>query len=275
MKTLLGVTGGLLLASSAVIAEPNEPKEEATVSDYRIVFHDQDGHTIAPDELKNFTGRVSYQIVSERVADPEAQDLHEQGRAAGERGDHDRAIALFEKAAELDPEWPYPFYDAAYTYLLKGDSEAAYDYYRRVDRLAPRGFFTTKVAVDSLRREREGTIKPGTYLAFVMLEWESDPQKKGDALQAILLASPEFPPGWHLMASMVRPEDRPQILEKGLDYSPDSKTRGDLLIQRALGLSQAGEVREAAELLGQVISDPESALDNEAIAKIVLAQISE
>jgi hypothetical protein len=89
---------------------------------------------------------------------------------------------------------------AAFTYLASGETKTAGDYYRQVDRSAPRGFFTGKVAVDSLRREREGMVSPGTDLAFVMLEWEADVEKKSSVFMSILKANSEFPAAWQLLA---------------------------------------------------------------------------
>jgi tetratricopeptide (TPR) repeat protein len=241
------------------------------VEQFRIVFHDEEGNPLDRDDIRKVTGRVSYQIVSDQEVIPEAKAFHDQGRAAGQRGEHGKAIQLFAKATEVDPDWPYPVYDAAFAFLLNGDAETAEEYYRRVDRLAPRGFFTTKVAVDSLRREREGSLPSGAYLAFVMLEWE-DAERRRSVLQALLQDSPEFPAAWKLFASMIEsPGERLEAIEQGLSHSPDASTRGGLLIQKAVVLSDAGRKEEAAVILRQVSADPECTLDNEAMASLVLA----
>ncbi len=243
---------------------------------FRIVFHDEQGKPVSVADLSNVIGGVGYEIVSDRDVVTEAQELHEKGRAAGHSGEHDRAIELFARATELDPEWPYPRYDAAFAYLLKGDTAVAEEHYRQVDRLAPRGFFTSKVAVDSLRREREGLVTPGVYLEYVLLELESDADKKRSVLMAILKDNPKFPPGWQLLAAMTEdPKARLRAIEQGLSHSPDATTRGDLLIQKAILLGQSDKKRgEAAAILRQVLSDPERTLENEAIATLVSAQIA-
>ena len=58
----------------------------------------------------------------------------------------------------LAPDWPYPVYDAAFTYLLQGDSLKAEERYAEVDRMAPRGFFTAKTSLDCLRRDRKSVV---------------------------------------------------------------------------------------------------------------------
>ncbi len=273
MRSLRISVAILLLALGGSTACGGAP-EQATEDQFRIVFHDEQGNPVGAEDLSKVTGRVGYQIVSDRKVVEKAQDLHEQGRTAAQGGEHDRAIKLFAEATKLDPEWPYPPYDAAFTYLLKGDAAAAEDYYRQVDRLAPHGFFTSKVAVDSLRREREGVVSPGAYLEFVMLEQEADADKRRAVLMAILKDSPKFPPGWQLLASMTQdPDERLRAIEKGLSHSPDATTRGDLLIQKAITIGQADKRDEASGILKQVLSDPERTLDNEAIATLVSAQI--
>jgi tetratricopeptide (TPR) repeat protein len=270
----LGVA--VLLVSTAAGVVSGASTEEPAVDQFRIVFHDEQGNPVDPDALFEIEGRVGYQIVSDRTPDPEAQKLHAEGRAAAQQGDHDRALELLAAASKLDPEWPYPVYDAAFTHLLQGNPAEAERHYRQVAELAPRGFFTTHVAVDSLRREREGLIPSGVYLAFVMLEWEEDADKKRSVLMAMLEDGPEFPAAWQLLASMTDDaEQRMHAIEQGLSHSPDAKTRGDLLIQKALGLVQTGENGEAVEILRRVLSDSECTLDNEAIARIVLGQVAE
>ncbi len=130
--------------------------------------------------------------------------------------------------------------------------------------------------MDSLRREREGLISPGAYLALVGLEWEEDPQKKASAVMAILEDSPAFPAAWQLLASILGNSDEQlSAIDRGLSYAPDTKTRGGLLIKKAIAASQAGKSNEAADILRQVLSDPERTLDNEAIATVILSQITE
>jgi tetratricopeptide (TPR) repeat protein len=246
------------------------------LSEFRIVFHDEQGNPVSRDELSGMSGQVGYQIVSDRALDPQAQKLHEQGRAAGEAGDYDKAIELLAEASMLDPQWPYPLYDLAFTHLLAGDAERAESCYRQVEELAPRGFFASKAAADSLRREREGVLSPGIYLAFVMLEWEPDAQKKGSALLAMLEDSPAFPAGWRLLATMLAdPDERMNAIEQGLGHAPDAKTRGDLLIQKAIELSQQDRSEDAVAILEELLADPERTLDSEAIGEIVLSQIRE
>src|ERR1019366_8272650 len=88
-----------------------------------------------------------------------AESLHQRARLAGESGDYRKAITLLEQACNLAPEWPYPVYDMAFTYLLMKDTENARKYYRKTVDLSPRGFFSAITAIDTLDREKRGTCQ--------------------------------------------------------------------------------------------------------------------
>ena len=83
-----------------------------------IVFRGADGRTLTMDELRGLTGNVRYEIVGKIDVSAEAESLHEQGRQAGGSGDYRKAITFLEQACKLAPQWPYPVYDMAFTYLL-------------------------------------------------------------------------------------------------------------------------------------------------------------
>src|SRR5262245_36182518 len=134
--------------------------------DPNIVFRSSDGRTLTLDDLKNAApGKYEYEITEEETVSAEAESLHSRGREAGGRDDYALALTLFTKAAELDPEWPYPVYDRAFIHLLMGDSEAARADYQKTVTLAPRGFFKAISAVDALTKEKGGQFPEGTYLA--------------------------------------------------------------------------------------------------------------
>jgi tetratricopeptide (TPR) repeat protein len=118
------------------------------------------------NDLQHETGTFQYEIHGDVDVPAEAQSLHQQGRRAGEQGDHKKAIVLFERASALSPQWPYPVYDRAYEHLLMKDYSRAREYYQKTLKLAPRGFFTAITAVDTLEREQKGDLPTGTYLSF-------------------------------------------------------------------------------------------------------------
>jgi hypothetical protein len=207
----------------------------------RVVFRDAKGRELTEADLAGLTGSFGWEVVGGDGVPAKAQELHRRGREAGAKGDHDGALELFAQARTEAPRWPYPVYDAAYTYLLKGDAAKAEELYAAVDQMAPRGFFTAKTALDCLRREKAGDVEPGTYRAYVLLEWEKDRARKKAALERMVKRSPRFPAAWKDLA-LLQDDDEAKLglIEKGLSHAPDGETRGILLINKALTLNGRG-----------------------------------
>lgn len=240
-----------------------------------IVFKDQSGRTLTKEDLKNSSGNFSWEMQSETLIPKEARRLHQLGRDAGQRNESKVAIEHFEKAAKMAPDWPYPLYDAAYTYLLTGDFVKAYELYKRVDDMAPRGFFTAKTAVHTLRRERKGELPKGTYFYFLSIEWADDRSKKLQIADQLVAKVPNFAPAWKVKAVLESDDgNRLAYLENGLKADPDLETRGFLLINKALLLQKQAKKAEAVKILGELALDPASPLDIEAIAKKSLAMLN-
>lgn len=243
-----------------------------TASAADVVFKDKAGRVLTRQDLQKATGKFAWEIQSDRDVPMQAKALHEKGRAAGQKGDYTAAIRYFQEASGLAPSWPYPIYDAAFTFLLQGDSAKALESYERVNTLAPRGFFTAKTAAHALRKEKAQKLPAGIYLAYLSLEWKSDPIEKGKVVDAILQAAPGFAPAWKAKALLS--DDNAQrlaFLEKGLAADPDPETYGFLRINQALALSKKGERAKAIEILGSLALDPKSPVDIEALAKHALA----
>jgi len=165
-----------------------------------IVIRSADGRTLTLEELKSATGTVRYEVFGAADIPAEASGLHQRAREAGGRGEYQQAISLLTKASELAPQWPYPIYDRAYTHLLMKDFDAARADYQRTVALAPRGFFTAITALDTLTREQAGQFPPGTYLAYLSLEWVNDRAKKLDMGRQLVRKLPRFALGWKELA---------------------------------------------------------------------------
>jgi tetratricopeptide (TPR) repeat protein len=244
------------------------------MDDSSVIFQDDQGRVLTHDDLQRI-GRTGDQDAPEETGIPEeARRLHQQGREAGGSGEYEAALKLFEQAHQLAPDWPYPLYDAAFTYLLNEDTARAEEYYARVDRMSPRGFFTAKAALDSLRREREGMIPKGSYRMLMLLEYEGNRGKKHSILKGILSESPKFPVAWKEMVTLLdKDEEKVQAVLEGLQHDPDPDTRGMLLITRALLVSEKDERNKAIEILGGVALDPESTIACERLAKMLLTNL--
>lgn len=238
-----------------------------------LVFRDAAGRELRHSDLKNVSGRFTWQLSSNIEVSSEAKKFHELGRTAGQRGDTTAALGYFEQAEKSAPGWPYPVYDAAFTYLLQKQYTKAYVLYRKVDAMAPRGFFTVKTAVHTLKREQEHKLPTGTYLRLVSLEW-LDPSEQAKATQIMTDELPTFAPGWKARAALeTNSKKRMEYLNKGLSVPVDDETKGFLMINRALLMNEMGKRAAAVKLLGTLALDPSSPQDIEALAKHSLSSI--
>jgi tetratricopeptide (TPR) repeat protein len=200
-----------------------------------------------------------------------AEALHDEGRKAGSAGDPVRALELFHQAHQLEPAWPYPPYDMAFTYLLNDYLEQAERWYEIVDKLAPRGFFTSKTTLDLVRRERRGEFPSGFTSAFVALEWEPEDRQR-HILQQIVTAHPRCAPAWHRLACLTQEAGaRLELIERGLAASPDDETYGVLTSNKALLLIRQGKPDEGQRLLRELLADTRCTTGVEAMAKMSLA----
>lgn len=201
----------------------------------------------------------------------EASQLHQQARAAGARGDYENAISLLIRAHQLAPDWPYPVYDMAFTYLLMNDSENARTHYRETVRLSPRGFFTAITALAALDKEAEGKLPQGTYVTYMSLEWTNDSAKKQETIRSLVQRVPQFAPVWKEYALICHDADRKlEAIEKGLAADPDAETLGILMINQALTLHKQGNKEQAKQILGDLAADPKTTFANEHLAKNAL-----
>jgi tetratricopeptide (TPR) repeat protein len=237
----------------------------------QLVFRDAAGRQLTVSDLEGATGRVSWEVIGAENVPPEAKRLHQEARAAGGRGDYARALALFDQARDQAPDWPYPLYDAAYTYLLLDEPRMAEELYRRVDRMAPRGYFTCKASLDTLRRERAGELPAGFAKAYATTEW-MDPREKRRLLAGIVDKFPGFALAWKDLAVLLDDDtSRLNAIEQGLRGRPDAETLGILLINKASILARRGDRDTAVAILGELVLSPDSTLATEHLAKAVLS----
>jgi tetratricopeptide (TPR) repeat protein len=259
----------IVLVAAACSKKGSPERDEA-----RVVFRGADGREVKAEELGDDAGELNWEVVGAGSVSPQARALHEQGRAAGGKGDYAKALELLGAAHEKAPGWPYPLYDIAYTYELQGEEAKAEEAYARVDALAPRGFFTAKTSLDCLRRQRGGALPPGFCKSFATLEW-AKPAEKKKALEGVVEKFPNYAPAWKELAALLDDDGaRTRAIEQGLAHEPDGETRGILLVNKALLLDQRGEHEAAVKLLEGVTLDPNATLSAEALAKATLRKLT-
>ena len=237
----------------------------------RLVFRDAAGRELTVRDLRGYTGRGRWEVIGADDVPPEAKRLHQEAREAGGRGDYARALDLLDQARAIAPRWPYPVYDAAFTYLLLGEPRMAEELYQRVDLMAPRGYFTCKASLDTLRRERAGELFPGFARAYATTEW-MDPAERKRLLAGIVDKFPGFALAWKDLSTLLDDDaSRLHAIEQGLRGRPDGETLGVLLINKASILARRGERDTAVAILGELALSPDSTLATEHLAKVVLA----
>ncbi|MBC8135457.1 MAG: hypothetical protein H8F28_06160 [Fibrella sp.] len=240
-----------------------------------MIYRDGNGRELTEADLANATGTVNWSIAGKDDVPQKAQVLHQQARVAGGAGDYKMALNLLSQANKEAPDWPYPLYDAGFTFLLTGETNKALENYAAALRLAPRGFFTAITAVDTLKREKQGDLPPGTYKQFVQWEWMENPVEKKRAVESMIRQTPNFAPAYKELASLLDDDVASlQAIEKGLTHKPDAETRGFLLVNKSLILSRQDKKEQAVQILGDLILNPATPTDIEQIARSTLADIS-
>jgi tetratricopeptide (TPR) repeat protein len=231
----------------------------------RVEFTRANGEKVS-DLRKVDGGRVDYQVLGGEPVPAEAQRLHNDARKKGEAGDYQSALALLRQATKVAPDWPYPYYDMAFTYLLQGDQSNAFWYYKETDRREPKGFFTTKTALWTLEREEKGIFPKGTYLAYVSLEW-TEPKKRGEMIGQMITNLPVFAPAWKERALLVEDKESSAWFDKALSLEPDLETYGICMLNKAAILEHEGKTSEAMQMVEKLLQDDTSTIGTKAVAR--------
>lgn len=236
--------------------------------DTKVTYKNETGQKVSA--LPQADGNYSYEVLGGQPVPHEAKRLHEQARAEGQAGRYDAALKLFDQAITAAPDWEYPHYDMAFTYLLKGDDDKALQKYQQVDKMEPSGFFITKTALWTLERERDGKFPKGTYIAYVALEWASQ-EEKSNRVERIIERLPDFTPAWKDKVLLTEDRDlRAQYLDKALAMESDRETHGLLVLNKAAGLRADGKKADAQTLLENLATNQASTIANKALARKLL-----
>jgi tetratricopeptide (TPR) repeat protein len=247
--------------------------DDGTGQNVTVTFLDDQRRTLTLEEIRGIPGKVTWEVTYHAEVSPEAHRLHQEGRAAGARGEYDAAMSLLSSATELAPLWPYPVYDRAFTHLFKRDFDAALSDFRKTMELAPQGFFIVEVAIDTLMREAAGEFPRGLYGAFSSFEHLTQDQQRSVAEQ-LVQNHPSFAPGWDVHANFVAdPLARLEVIEQGLAAKPDRVTRGFLMVKRALAMSSLGDTEGAVSILQRLLADASGSITTRAGAQLALARM--
>lgn len=240
----------------------------------KIKNSNKNENSILPSQREAVSGIYNWQIVDNENIPNEAKILHQEARQLSGQGKYDEGIAKLKDTHQLVPNWAYPIYDLAYTYLLKQDYENALKYYELTDKLAPKGFFTTKTAYWSLKKEAAGIFPRGMYLNYLQIEWLSSEEEKLNVAHNILERCPDYAPAWKEIAEKGKdPNNRLEAIRKGLALNPDLETKGILLINRAIIYDILDNNESAENILDRLIISKETTLANIEMAKFMLKSL--
>lgn len=245
-----------------------QPLHAQTATD--VIHTDKAGRVLTFGDVNRSFSRLRTAALFQGKPSSKARRLKELGDEASRKKDYETAHRHYEAAAEASPQWPYPVYRSAQTYLKEGNIAKAYEFHRRVDSLSPRGFLRTWTILPTLQLELQGKLPSGTAQRLFRSEFEWVDEKKAWKQAAVELTTryPDFATGWQEMA---RVEDDPvkrlQFIEKGLRKDPDPETRGWFLVTKAETLAERGDKAAALRMLGDVALDPTSTAEAEMLAK--------
>jgi len=273
----------LLCSCKKNVKKENDSESIANVN---IQFKDDNGNKISKAELAKYTEIFNYDEVYYNKDDVSefAMSFYEQAKKHQGEADNIKAIEEFQKAHKEAPNWIYPIYNLAVLHLLEDDYDNALKYYKLADEIAPKGFYDTKIALHSLLREKSGDLKKGVYKNYLLLELtgaltnesltnESSINRFNYKLTigGLLKEVQNFAPLWKDYALFLdSTEEKLDAFEKGLAQNPDIKTKGILLINKAIFSNENGDYERATKILVGVIFDPNSTISNVEMAKYTL-----
>jgi tetratricopeptide (TPR) repeat protein len=201
-----------------------------------------------------------------------ARQLHAQGRKHGEAGEFELALRYFHEAELAAPTWPLPLYDMGLTFLYIKADDKALETFTKLDAVAPQGLAGSKRILDSLRREQDGRVPPGTLHEFLAIQQLKDDKEVRRQLQALTQKAPGFVPAWQELAyTEAKPEEAEKLIAKALSLEPDAAARGSLLVYKATVMWRRGEADAARKLLRELLADPTTLPDTAAEAKELLS----
>jgi Tfp pilus assembly protein PilF len=140
-------------------------------------------------------------VVDTKYEDILGKVLIERGVAQTRAGELWGAISSFDRAAEIRPQWPFPFYQRAWARFLSGDSGGALEDYRETARRR-RVFFTVQREIRCLEEIAAGNLPLDVYRGFCAVRdhVQEKPEEVQRATSRLLEEAPRFAPAYLLRA---------------------------------------------------------------------------
>ncbi|MCA9753230.1 MAG: tetratricopeptide repeat protein, partial [Gemmatimonadetes bacterium] len=176
--------------------------------------------------------------------------LVERGVGLTTAGDVEPAIASFDRAIALRPQWPFPWYQRGWARFLAGDPGGALDDYREC---AARKsiFFTVQREIRCLEDVAAGRLPIESYRSFCLVRDKAgqNPEEAEAAIDRIVERHPDFAPVWLTRAEIALArndiEGATTAAEGALMRDPDPDTAAASLL---LLWSLAKRTKDAAKV---------------------------
>eukprot|EP01084_Bolivina_argentea_P300771 518712_1 len=214
---------------------------------------------------------------------PTAKTIYQEAIQKRSNGKYKEARDELLFAHNIVPQWEYPLYELAYTYLLQKDYKNALIYYKKTNSLFPsgHGFLNTQTAIWSLRNEKKNNkFKKGLYYDYVMIE-TLDKSEQLHAYQQIINTYPYYAPAYNKIALIGNDmETKQNAIDDGLalidtEFGVDKETGGMLYIQQALMYWENSDFDSAKRVLAELIMGDNVTFHNENMAKWIMKTINE
>jgi tetratricopeptide (TPR) repeat protein len=272
MSALLGVWGGAALRND----EPETARErfEDSLAKARVsgktpyvvaaLFNLVDLHTRCGNfsdadqvfaESETIVREAGKAALSPPYEDVLAKLAIERGVAATRGGDLERAVASLDTAVRVRPDWPFPFYQRAWTRFLAGDSGGAADDYRDCAQ-RKRVFFTVQREIRCLENVADGTLPLEVYRSFCAVrdDVRSKPDLVEESVTRMIERVPAFAPAHALRAETLLIQGdgtgARQAAEEALRHDPDEDTAAAALFVQWLTAHNEGD-REAESVAAE------------------------
>ena len=228
----------------SIIARDGEPKN-------RVIATLEDGTTCELDEVTDLGGRIRFSFQRDRITLRRANALVEEGEQLGAVGQLDEALAKFEEAAALDPQFAHACYQQGFTLCVLRRYAEAIEAYRATEALAP-GWFHCRADLWIAEQLAAGTLDHETF--ETLRELQDGPGEPADKLALADRAVAKAPhvAGLRLergrvLARLGRHEDARAALRAGLACDCDADIRTRLLVQLAIVVDDPAERRALFE----------------------------
>ena len=195
-------------------------------------------------------------------------------RRAGASGKYKEALADLERAAGLAPQWPYPLYDMAFTYLLMKDFEKRESIIERRSSWHLAGSSLPSRPWILSRGKRRAIFRLGPTLHTCPWSGRRTPGRKWRKCEN---SSNGFQPSRGLertRGARGRHHREAHRHRKWFEGKSRRQTMGVLQINKALILSRMEDYEGAVRFLGELVFDPASTYATEHMGKVALASIA-